>query len=362
MSFLHYCVDTVFVMLGPKCNFSCKYCLQQPLMADGNEACSTQAHPDAANFLLDLAARQEGRLGIHFYGGEPFLYQKAMRGIVATLRGEPNVFFSAITNGSLIDRETAAWCNDAGMGVTVSWDGPGTVQTRGRDVFADAALRENLFRIRKLGVSGVVSACAYPLETVDAFACLDREYHALHGYNLSLNLDEIMDTGLADTRLLDVDAARVREDMETIAGEYENKLRGEPHNLWRANVGRAYVDMLRNNIRGAQSFARSVCACGNGTTTLNMDMQGNLYFCHNTHTVVGTVRDSFGPYLRRVMQHDPTRENSRVCKDCPVVALCACGCPLIGPDVRAATYCKLKRAMLQPFVDLVLRLGAGESA
>ena len=33
-NYLNNAVHTVFVMLGPKCNLRCRYCLQSPLRAD----------------------------------------------------------------------------------------------------------------------------------------------------------------------------------------------------------------------------------------------------------------------------------------------------------------------------------------
>lgn len=353
--YLHHGVNTVFVMLGQRCNFSCRYCLQQPLM----EGCKSERtiDPDLTGFLRSIAARQDNPLGIHFYGGEPFLYKEAMYEIVEALRNEPNITFSAISNGSLIDDATVDWCNENGIGIGVSWDGPGTTLTRGKDVFADKDSRVRLLRLKQVSVSAVISAYCYPLEMIDAYAELDREYYEMHGYNINLNFDEIMDTGLADKSLLAIDLKRVSRDMEVIAGEYEKALYGQEHDPWRANMGRNYVNALGRTVKNAKSFERGTCACGNGITTLNVDLQGNLYPCHNTDKIIGTMRDPFSRYISQVLLNDPTRENSKVCKDCPVVAICNAGCPLIGSDVREATYCPLKRAMYQPIVDVVMRLG-----
>lgn len=354
-NYLHHGVNTVFVMLGQRCNFSCRYCLQHPLM-EGNKI-ERPMDPDLIGFLQSIASRQDNPLGIHFYGGEPFLYKEAMREIVEALRCEPNFRFSAISNGSLIDEAAVDWCNENGVGVGVSWDGPGSTLTRGKDVFANKDSRARLLRLQQMGISAVISAYCYPLEMIDAFAELDREYYALHGYNLNCNFDEIMDTGLADRSLLAVDLERVNHDMEVISGEYEKALRGQEHDPWRANMGSNYVNILANTVKNANSFERGTCACGNGITTLNVDLRGNLYPCHNTDKIIGTMHDPFSRYVSQVILNDTTRENSRVCKDCPVVAICNAGCPLIGQKVREATYCPLKRAMFQPVVDLVRRIG-----
>lgn len=352
--FLRHVVHTVFVMLGPDCNLRCRYCLQKPLQ-NGNKR--IEGEEDITTFLRDLAVSQEERLTMHFYGGEPLLFRNPIAGLVEGLRGEPNIAFSMISNGTLMDAATADWCNDLGMHVAVSWDGPNTAAVRGVDVFADRISRNSLLKLNNLGMSAVVSAYNYPLETIDAYAEIDREYHTLHGYNTSFNFDELMDTGLEDRSLFAIDLDRVRRDMEIVARECEKALRGEEHDPWRANVGRGYVDRIRNTVRGVTTLERGTCACGNGISVLNLDMSGNLYRCHNTDTPIGTIRDGFARYMNHLMLLDPTRENSRLCKDCSVAAICNCGCPLIGTEARAESYCPLKKAMFQPVVDMVLRFG-----
>ena len=227
---------------------------------------------------------------------------------------------------------------------------------RGVDVFADPERRKRILGLRGLSLSSVISAYNYPLETLDALADLDREHQSLTGESLFVFFDEIMDTGLADRTLLAIDCDRVYREMSTVAAETEKALRGEGGNPWYANLGRRYVDRLQSGVEGRESFLRGTCACGNGYSVLNVDLRGKLYRCHNTDTVLGTIHDSYGQYLSNAVLHDPTRENAVRCEACPVVSICNAGCPLIGQEVRDAYYCRLKKAMFLPFVELVVRL------
>lgn len=356
--YLNNVVHTVFVMLGPKCNLRCRYCLQRPLREDRERE---TVDPEVIDFIRDIARNQAVPLTVHFYGGEPLMYQNEMREILEALRDEPNVAFSMISNGMLLTDELVDYLNGLGVRCAVSWDGPHTKAVRGVDVFADPVHRKRVLRLRSLGLSAVVSSFCYPLETLDALIPLDQEYQAATGESLFLTFDEIMDTGLADRSLLDVDCDRIYHEMSSIAAETEKMLHGGACNPWRAHFGRHYLDRLRGGVEGRSSFQRGICACGNGYSVLNVDLRGNLYRCHNTDTVVGTLRDSYRHYLSNVVLHDPTREYAARCEACPVVGICNGGCPLIGQDVREAYYCKLKQAMFLPFVELAFRLG-GESA
>ena len=352
-------IDTVFVMLGPKCNLRCRYCLQQPLRSDRDRE---EIDPEVIEFIRDIARNQSVPVTVHFYGGEPLMYKQEMREIIEALHTEPNTHLSMISNGMLLTDELVEYLNARDVYCSISWDGPGTCDVRGVDVFAEEQRRSRALSLKHLRLSSVVSAYNYPLETLDAFIDLDQEYQQRSGQSLFLGFDEIMDTGLADRTLLDIDFDRVYRDMSVIAAETGKMLRGETCNPWYAHLGRQYINRMKNNVDGNRSFLRGTCACGNGYSVLNMDLRGNLYRCHNADTVVGSIRDSYGQYLSNVVLHDPTRENTEHCAACPVVSLCDGGCPLLGQDIRNAYYCNLKKAMFLPFVELVIRLKEEDGA
>lgn len=354
--FLNNVTHTVFLMLGPRCNLRCRYCLQQPLRRDREPEAP---HPDVIAFLKELAAEQEQPFTVQFYGGEPLMYPEQMRAVADALEGKPGIRFSMISNGLLIDEATAAWLDAHDFGVGVSWDGPRTAEVRGVDVFADPERRARILSLANLSLSSVVSARNYPLETMDALPELDREREARAGKSLMVNFDEIMDTGLGDCGLLNVDCGRVRMEMEMVAAETEKLLAGRPCNPWYGHLGRRYLDRLKKGVEGRETYRRGACACGNGRFVLNLDLQGNLYRCHNSDQRLGSIRDDYHHYLENVMLHDPMREYSAACLECPVAGMCGGGCPLLGPDVRANGYCDLKKAMFLPFVALALRLGGG---
>lgn len=346
-------INTIFLMMGNACNFQCRYCLQHPLI---HEPLKTEISPVLLKFLLNMANKNIYPLRLQFYGGEPLLYWPSIVEIVESLGAEASKFaFSTITNGKLLTTERVKWLNDHCFHVSISWDGSHTAETRRQNVMDDPEIRENFLNLKQAGISAVISSKAYPWELTEACSELYRAYAERHGYGLGVNYDEIMDTGLDCKDLLDLDYQRVSREMAQLCQEYEKKLHNQNHNPVAAMIVESLIQRMKNGIAKDCQFSK--CCCSNGYSVLNVDMQGNLYHCHNGTDRYGTVEGGFWPLLNEVMKWDRTREFNAVCRECPVQSICANGCPLIGPKVREASYCKLKRTAYYPVIDFVMQLG-----
>ena len=131
-TFLNPVIHTIFVMLGPRCNLKCRYCLQRPLLGGNPERqrAGERHLADVISFIRDIARNQTEPVIAHFYGGEPFLYEQEMREIVEALAGEPNLSFSTISNGTLLTPALADWLNARQIHCAISWDGPRTREDR----------------------------------------------------------------------------------------------------------------------------------------------------------------------------------------------------------------------------------------
>lgn len=348
-------ISTVFLMMGHGCNFRCKYCLQHPLV---HSCVGTEVSDTLIDFIKDRARENPSPLQLQFFGGEPLVYFSTIQEIVEKCRPvRDKLYFSTITNGSLLSEEMVDFFNDNGFNVTVSWDGRHSDVTRGQDVFADPAFKARFMRLKCAGLSGVVSSYSYPWEMCEDFSRVDAEYLAANGYRLNgLNFDLIMDTGLTENReLLDMDYERVTADAVKMCREYAKYMDGLPHENTARIIVQSCINAAANSVNTEMTFWR--CCCGNGYSTLNADMQGNLYYCHNSSESYGRVTDPLWKLLRKVIARDPTRLNEAECSKCPVQAVCANGCPLITKQAREETYCKLKRAFYYPVIDFLLQVG-----
>ncbi len=339
--YLKRTIRSVYLMPGFSCNLSCRYCLQGQ-HAEGERG---ETNPGIYCFLAELA-RGNPRLRVVFYGGEPLVYFSAMRETAEYL---PDLNYSVITNGRLLDAETVEWLNSRRVSAAVSWDGRASIHTRGYDVMA--ANRENVLRLDRLCLTGVVSAAAYPRGLLADFQTVADEYEQIHGHPPSVNLDTIMDTGFWDKSLLDMDYSRVRSEVRGLTLEYLDALeRGRDGGVAGAYIG-SIVHTAERFYASADAQRLCTVSCGNGLTTLNLDLQGNLYPCHNSAAPAGNIRSDFFDYLGRILETDGTRERRAECANCPALPICRGGCKLVSDSARNAGYCDLKRAVYGTVIE-----------
>lgn len=354
-------IKSIFLMLGNQCNMNCAYCLQHPLV---NEAILTEINPEIYDFLCEMAYENEGRrINIKFYGGEPLLYFENIKTVVGTLNNRNSVEFiySIITNGKAMTDEMVKFFNENNISVTLSWDGNSVMETRGYDIFSDPVHSARLLKINNLNLSGVISAGAYPKELLESFQQISNKYYGIHGYHICVNLDEIFDTGIANKQLLKVDYERVTKEMKEIVSTIDSYLTFQKSN--NDCIKLFYINSLINRlndfcIKTESNWNYSTVFCGNGLSILNMDLQGNLYSCHNTSEKIGTINDAFYKYLNRVLYTDNTSANIENCKYCRVFALCRGGCKLVKMKARKTGYCELKQAVFLPVIDYVETISA----
>ena len=356
--FLQQEINCVFIMLGSSCNFQCKYCMQHPLIHDQITA---EINPETIEFLQELAENQGRPVRLQFYGGEPLLYWNNIVAMVEALEG-CNVQFSMISNGALLTMDKVDFMNKHNFDTAISWDGVNVEETRGKDVFADNEIKECIFNLNNLCVSAVMSSRNYPLSLLEQTDKLNQEYAAYRKNNnlpeapFYTVIDEIMDTGLEHKYLTEIDCDKVYSDMAELCSHYEKQARGEEdYNPFYANYISRYVTMLCNRVKSDVKFAK--CRCSNGYQVLNLDLDGNLYRCHNSHTKLGTIRDNYFSYLENVIHYDGTKQFNEKCKDCCVQDICFNGCPLVDQEVRDKYYCEMKQAVFYPVFEMVMRLG-----
>lgn len=356
--FLKQEINCVFIMLGSSCNFQCKYCMQHPLIHDQITA---EINPETIEFLKELSENQESPVRLQFYGGEPLLYWNNIVALVEALEGY-NFQFSTISNGGLLTMDKVEFMNKHNFDTAISWDGVNVKETRGRDIFADEQIKEYIFNLNSLCISAVMSSRNYPLSFLEEASKIYLEYEEYRRNNnlpqatFYTILDEIMDTGLENKYLTDIDYDRVHKEMTELCGHFERQARGEEdYNPFYANYINRYVNILQNRVKNDTKFSK--CRCSNGYQVLNLDLAGNLYRCHNSHTKLGTIHDDYFSYLENVIHYDGTKQFNEKCKDCCVQDICFNGCPLVEQEARDRYYCAMKRVTFYPVFEMIMRLG-----
>lgn len=360
MRFLKRRVDTIFIMLGNSCNLNCVYCLQHPLV---HKQIHTNINKDIYSFIKQLIEENEDSiLSLHFYGGEPLLYFQQIKDIVEATREYPNLDYSVISNSKLLTDDMVEFFNKNNFRYAVSWDGVNTLKTRGFDAFdIKSPVRRRLLRLNRLCLTGVLSAKNYPIELLDSFQEIAKLYYDLNKHPLNINIDEVFDTGLSNKEILDIDYDRVVREVKTLFREYLDfvstsgyKLDSNSHIIYMSQL----VFMVSNYINGSKD-RRSICNCRNGYSILNMDLDGNLYPCHNTSDSIGSIYDDYFKYLNKLITLDNTKEFYPTCSKCIAYPMCHGGCKLVSKENRELTYCKFKKSLYGTVIKCLQDYGAG---
>lgn len=355
-SFLQTNISTIFIMLGHECNLQCKYCLQHDVV---NISLGKEINPKLYDFIIDIAENQHQKVGIQFYGGEPLVFWQEIQKLIDGLeeRGIPkNLYFSMITNGKLIDLEKVDYLNKHFNNVTISWDGRNSKITRGYNVFEDN--KENIFKLNNFSVSGVISAYNYIEDYLEDCEQLNRDYvENYHGKTISFNVDELLDVNLQNLDLKSFDFNKVKIQIDNICEQYRQFINNnKPISVIRKRYIENKIGYVRNAMK-CKHYKPTRDRCGNGCEVINVDLQGNLYKCHNTDVKVGKITDNYFDILQNVFALDKVSETSKICDECPVQILCMNGCPLVEDEARQQFYCMMSMTMNYPIIELILSIG-----
>lgn len=352
---LQHDVNIIFIMLGQQCNLSCKYCLQHDLIT--SILPSKNIRKEIITFIRCQAQQQSTPIDIRFYGGEPLIYFNSIKYIVNKLK-DVNVTFSIISNGKLLTKEIVDFFNNNKFtNVAISWDGPNSIKTRKYDVFKEKL--DLLLQIDNLGISSVYSAYNYPYDFIQSLLPLEEKYHKIHGKTFNFYGEEIMDSCANFTDLIDFDFNKISNQINIIVNKIKTSLKEinagtlTIENSLYHSLFTIYCQSIYSHLN---NYDKSFCS--NGIKVINLDLEGNLYQCHNNWINIGNIftSNNYEDYLKKAKQLDNiTAQNlSTLCKNCEVLPLCKCGCPLVSQDIRQKTkFCELRQVMYKPIINLI---------
>lgn len=128
--FIQNSLEMIQLEVTERCNLRCTYCVYNPHFAEkrnyGTRNMSQKTAFKAIDHLAESSKQQE-RIALAFYGGEPLLCFPLIKACVLYAREvmpEKELGFSITTNGTLITPDIAKFFSEEGIGVHVSLDGP----------------------------------------------------------------------------------------------------------------------------------------------------------------------------------------------------------------------------------------------
>ena len=350
-------VHTIFFTMGFNCNFKCKYCLQ---FAVKENFIRETYNKDIINFIKFYADKRKKEkkspLHVQFFGGEPLLYFHIMKDAVARLK-DLYVSFGIITNASLLDEEKVKFLNDNDFNVAISWDGRNTKLSRLVDVLQTN--KEQIFKIKKPYISSVMSAYTYPKELLEDIVKFDEEYKKINNTNFDVpwNIDFLYNFNNPNqSDVFNIDFDKIRNQVTEMAHNFVTKNK-KNHPIEDIFISR-YIDMIRGYVEYDETLDnKKYSMCGNGYSTLNLDMEGNLYLCHDSlHKKLGNIYSDKESYMKNYFLMNNVAPNyfKTTCKDCNVRFICNGGCMLLTEDERKKFYCPQRKAVLEPIIHELL--------
>lgn len=323
-------VNVLKIQMGLNCNYSCAYCSQASHLQHG-EAVITNVD-DAKDFLARLDTWLESvPMRIEFWGGEPFVYWKAMQVLVDGFKAKfPSADFNIVTNGSLLDDEKFDWIVANDLAVALSHDGPGQA-VRGPDPLDDPDMRrvwqkmvDERGTIGKFSFNTVLTA-----NNCDSFV-IRQWFVDRFGPQVVTNYE-----GVA---MVHDDASRQHGDVLFSEEQYRTMQGSIYHSIISGHAAsnptiRSKVQDLLRSFELQRSSQRLGQKCGmDREGALAVDLKGNALTCHNTganskHNI-GSVYD-FDNISLDTSWHWSQRE---ACNYCPVLQTCQGGCMYLADD------------------------------
>lgn len=346
-------IFTIFIMLGQNCNLNCKYCMQHTLINTIQD--KSVINDEIFDFVMHHADKQSQPIDIRFYGGEPLLYFNDIKDIVFKLK-EANVSFSIISNGKLLSKNIVEFFNNNKFtGCAISWDGKNVLETRHYDVFKQK--EDLLLQIKNLNVDGVISAYNSLDDYIEALLPYQEKYFKLNQKIFSFFNEIIMDAGACFSDLTDFNYEKVEEQAKNIIDNFliaTTKINEEL--TVKDKMYMLLLTMLCQQINNDnKNYTNSYCA--NGIHVLNLDLEGNLYQCHNNWIKIGSIYDDYDTYMSKAKKLDNMAAKNFVdsnCKNCSVLSLCKGGCPLVSSKIRQSTnFCKIRQTLFEPIINFI---------
>ena len=318
------------IQLGLSCNYACTYCSQRFV---------PRADETSRKYALQF---DEGMgLKIEFWGGEPLVYWKTLRPLVAALQEkfagwENKPGFSIITNGSLLTDEICVWLYDNDFSLAISHDGPAQ-SVRGPDPYEDPEKKAVLMRFyARMRPEGRIS-----FNTMMHAQNMSRK--AVHDWFVAFTGDPtvpIGEGGIIDS----YDEGALAIALKTKAEHFEYR-RTSFNDIFSTGGEINFfqqLDKIDSFISGTlgHAHARSVGQkCGmENEDTIAVDLRGNVVTCQNVSAVstsmngeshkIGTL-DAIDEVKLTTATHWRNRPH---CAGCPVLHLCRGSCMFLEGD------------------------------
>mgnify|MGYP002624877331 CR=1 FL=1 len=347
-------VKSLCLMVAQDCNLRCKYCFGDGGSYGARGVMSAEVGRAAVDFIIKKSINRR-HCEIDFFGGEPLINFSTVKAVTEYVRAreiETNKIFklTLTTNGMLLNDGAIDWLNENNISVVLSLDGRKEIHDAMRP---DSTGHGSYDRARKNFKRLVDSRNGenYYLRGTYTRRNLDFTDDVLSMHDAGFDVLSVEPVVLKDSPL-----GFTEDDLPTIRREYDRLTEAY---LERQRQGRGFFFFHFNvDLSNGPCVAKRLSGCGAGHEYFAVDVNGDLYPCHQfvgragyrLGSVFDGVDDPRGlqDYFRRSHVLNKPR-----CRECWARFYCSGGChanaDLFHGDIRQPyeVGCEIQKKRLE---------------
>ena len=341
-------IAVLYINLGLKCNFSCKYCHQNSIRDKTQVSLCTPEK--ATHFIELLKSHPEVKIDrIALWGGEPLVYWKGLKVLIPALRElYPNVRINFPTNGALLTPEIVKFLESYQVSFYVSYDGK--ITNRDESILDNKKVVDALRQLKKgVRIMSTQNRASVPIKVIqDEFNAIGLKLREAGAFTVArcspYNRNQATEILIPKEKSRNLsafyyDALHSEKDEKKI---YHGLLERFDENLKLFFLGKS-VDSL------------SACYCPNSYgRDVTIDCDGKIFNCMNIPVhQIGTLED-FKPFDASYIFNHHTKKQK--CLNCPYVLCCKGGCPMVHDEnsIEFKVNCDNLKVLAIPFFRTVI--------
>lgn len=334
-------IKNYYLVLTKACNLRCVYCHQGQDKPDFSKGSLVEPDKVASYFPKD------GNYRVTLFGGEPLLDFDYFCRIADAIRSNnPEVQLNTITNGTFLSVDRAKKLNELGVAVGLSHDGKHHAITRGTK---DILLTNPDAYLTITNRSIAATACRMNYDFYDVWDYLE-DFKIKQGLNQREHcyiqvVKDVEDN--TDEKLLILDMPEWESMLDRVFCNLEKQLMTGDFSSYEFMQYNSWFLSMNHRLQNPMGICTS---CGADKHTCHIDINGNLYPCHNMrqsngHVAVGgLMTGSYNPYRDR-----------EKCQNCEAFIICGGGC-IATPEHKHKYSCYIHYQQITRMLKLLKRL------
>lgn len=343
-------ITKVYLMLGEACNWKCRHCIQKPFHNSLSKTVS-QKTIKYLQHLCDIKPRFESRVpnrvNVIFFGGEPLLYINQIKEVINKVCCD-NVDYTIISNGELLTKEFVDYCNNNKIEFVLSNDGRQSAKVRDKNMLDNVSFVDMFKKIQKKHICTTLHA--YNQDIYDLWEYVESK---VPGVSISYQMLEHTYAMPDDIYNYDFNLWKqtVVKICQTIYDKMTQEINGEIDCRESEFLSPFILSKLafdKNNIKYP--------GCGSWKNIANVDLDGNLFMCHNGMDKFSTA-DNLGAINEAQIRFNLLKYKAPtyLCDVCSAKCICH-QCPYAQQNKGHAKQCKFIQILAEEIINTMKKV------